>query len=56
MSGSANEKLGFQLMDIDMLIPKGELLMIVGEIGSGKSSMFQAVLNEMNMKFQNPKP
>jgi len=43
-------------MDIDMLIPKGELVMIVGEIGSGKSSLFQALMNEMNMKFQNPMP
>lgn len=40
MSGASNEKLGFQIMDIDMLIPKGELVMIVGEIGSGKSSLF----------------
>jgi ABC-type multidrug transport system fused ATPase/permease subunit len=56
MSGASNEKLGFQIMDIDMLIPKGELVMIVGEIGSGKSSLFQAIMNEMAMKFQNPMP
>lgn len=43
-------------MDMDMLIPKGELVMIVGEIGSGKSSLFQAIMNEMNLKFQNPRP
>ena len=43
-------------MDVDMLIPKGELVMIFGEIGSGKSSIFYSMMNEMNCKFQSPLP
>jgi ABC-type bacteriocin/lantibiotic exporter with double-glycine peptidase domain len=56
MSGTANDKMGFQIMDVDMLIPKGELVMIFGEIGSGKSSIFYSMMNEMNCKFENPRP
>lgn len=43
-------------MDVDMLIPKGELVMVFGEIGSGKSSILYSILNEMNPKFENPLP
>jgi ABC-type transport system involved in cytochrome bd biosynthesis fused ATPase/permease subunit len=56
MSGKANDKMGFQIMDVDMLVPKGELVMMFGEIGSGKSSIFYSMMNEMNTKYQNPYP
>lgn len=37
----------FQLNDISLHIPKGELCCIVGKVGSGKSSLLQAMLGEM---------
>ena len=44
------------LKDINIKIPKGKVTMIVGQIGSGKSSLLQAVLNEMTPDLQkNPK-
>lgn len=56
MSETGKEKVGFQIMDIEMLIPKGELVMIFGEIGAGKSSILYSILNEMNPKYSDPKP
>ena len=40
------------LRDIDLEIKKGEFILIIGEVGSGKSSLVQAILN--NMTFSNP--
>jgi energy-coupling factor transporter ATP-binding protein EcfA2 len=37
----------FQLHDIDLEIPRGALVAIVGAIGSGKSSLLSAMVNEM---------
>ena len=37
------------LKDIDFEIPKGSLTAIVGVVGSGKSSLLQAILGEMEM-------
>lgn len=37
----------FKLRDIDFEIPKGTLCAIVGSVGSGKSSLLQAILGEM---------
>jgi ATP-binding cassette, subfamily C (CFTR/MRP), member 1 len=56
ISGTANDKMGFQIMDVDMLVPKGQLIMVFGEIGSGKSSILYSIMNEMNPKFENPLP
>lgn len=56
MSIHGKEKVGFQLMDIDLLIRKGELVMIFGGIGSGKSSILYSILNEMNPKYVDPQP
>ncbi|KAK7690924.1 hypothetical protein QCA50_006027 [Cerrena zonata] len=37
----------FQVHDIDMLIPRGSLVAIVGSVGSGKSSLLQGIIGEM---------
>lgn len=56
LSEEGGDKIGFQIMDMEMMIPKGELVMIFGEIGSGKSSIFYSILNEMNAKYVDPLP
>ncbi|KAH7704058.1 canalicular multispecific organic anion transporter 2 [Aphelenchoides avenae] len=38
------------LKDINMQIPKGSLVAIVGRIGSGKSSLLSAILSEMHRR------
>ncbi|GMF19704.1 unnamed protein product [Phytophthora fragariaefolia] len=40
---------GFSLDDINLQIDPGALVMIVGMVGSGKSSLLQALLGEMTM-------
>jgi ABC-type Mn2+/Zn2+ transport system ATPase subunit len=35
------------LKDINLSVKKGKLVMIIGDIGSGKSSLLMAILNEM---------
>lgn len=49
-------KMAFQLKELEISIPKGQLTMIFGEIGQGKSSLFYALLGEMSQKFEEPKP
>lgn len=39
----------WQLHNIELSIKKGSLVMIVGEVGSGKSSLLSAVLGEMHL-------
>lgn len=56
LSEHGKEKVGFQIMDVEMLIPKGELVMIFGDIGSGKSSIIYSLLSEMNAKYADPQP
>lgn len=46
----------FEINDANLDIEKGKLTMIFGEIGSGKSSLFYALLGEMCPKFEDPKP
>ncbi|XP_036366499.1 multidrug resistance-associated protein 1-like [Octopus sinensis] len=38
----------FQLKDINITIPKGQLVSIVGSVGTGKSSLASAILGEMD--------
>lgn len=38
---------GFCLRELDLTIPKGSLVAIVGPVGSGKSSLLEAVLGEL---------
>jgi ABC-type multidrug transport system fused ATPase/permease subunit len=44
---STKKTQGFTLTDINMEIKPGTLVMIVGTVGSGKSSLLQALLGEM---------
>ncbi len=37
----------FQLSDISLTIPRGQLVAIVGAVGSGKSSLLQGLIGEM---------
>lgn len=37
----------FELRDVDLKIPKGSFVAIVGTVGSGKSSLLQAMVGEM---------
>lgn len=41
---------GFKLGPIDLEIPKGKLVMVVGEVGSGKTSLLMGLLKEMAHK------
>ncbi|CED82131.1 multidrug resistance-associated abc transporter [Phaffia rhodozyma] len=41
------EKPPFELVDIDIKIRSGDLVCIVGSVGSGKSSLLQALIGEM---------
>ncbi|KAK4702568.1 hypothetical protein P7C70_g3660, partial [Phenoliferia sp. Uapishka_3] len=42
-----NEKAPFELSGIDITIPRGALVCVVGSVGSGKSSLLQALIGEM---------
>jgi len=42
------------LKDINMTIPKGSFVAILGDVGSGKSSLFNSVLGEMVYDPKNP--
>lgn len=42
------KKVSFSLVDINLKINKGGLVFIIGKIGSGKSSLLQALFGEMN--------
>jgi ABC-type branched-subunit amino acid transport system ATPase component len=35
------------LKEIDLEVKKGEFVIIIGKIGAGKTSLLQAILNEM---------
>ena len=37
----------FYLSNINLTVKKGEFICIIGEVGSGKSSLIQAILNNM---------
>jgi ABC-type polysaccharide/polyol phosphate transport system ATPase subunit len=37
----------FRLIDIDFSIPRGQLVAIVGAVGSGKTSLLQGIIGEM---------
>jgi ABC-type multidrug transport system fused ATPase/permease subunit len=46
---SSREDLGFQLRDVDVSVKRGELIMVVGKVGSGKSSLLSAILGHLHM-------
>jgi ABC-type polysaccharide/polyol phosphate transport system ATPase subunit len=39
----------FKMIDINLQIPKGKLVAIVGSVGSGKSSLVQVSLRAFNL-------
>ena len=47
---SSGRRVGFELKDIDFRAERCRLTMIIGKIGSGKSSLLQALLGEMNFE------
>jgi ABC-type multidrug transport system fused ATPase/permease subunit len=53
-SREADMEKAFQLREIDLEIDQGILLAIVGEVGSGKSSLLQAILGEMKNNGEHP--
>ncbi|KAF9914155.1 hypothetical protein BX616_008850 [Lobosporangium transversale] len=46
-SVQSDDKAAFSLKDIDLKIPRGQLVAIVGAVGSGKSSLLNALVGEM---------
>ena len=47
MSGDEILNKRIHLKDIDIKIKKGDLVVVVGEMGSGKTSLLNAILGEM---------
>ncbi|KAG6830985.1 hypothetical protein H0H92_013457 [Tricholoma furcatifolium] len=45
--GSKDEDKPFELKDLKLSVPKGSFVAIVGRVGSGKSSVLQALIGEM---------
>ena len=41
-------KIGFSMRNIDLTVKKGQFVAFIGEFGSGKSSIINAILGEMN--------
>lgn len=46
-SEKAKESDVFKVEDIDMTIPRGQLVAIVGAVGAGKTSLLQGIIGEM---------
>jgi ABC-type dipeptide/oligopeptide/nickel transport system ATPase component len=40
--------MGFSLHNMELKIKKGEFIALIGEFGSGKSSIIHAIMGEMN--------
>lgn len=51
-----HKKDGFLLGPIDLKVKKGEFLGVVGQVGSGKTSFLDVILNELNLKTERPWP
>ncbi|EAR83355.2 ABC transporter C family protein (macronuclear) [Tetrahymena thermophila SB210] len=47
-SQEVSEKNMFELKIFDFIVNKGDLAIIIGKIGSGKSALLQAILNELD--------
>ena len=48
-----DESFCFRLKNIDLQIKANSLIMIIGSIGSGKTALVKALLNEMNLHITN---
>lgn len=42
-----NEQKAFKLQEINLEVPKGKLIFVVGSVGSGKSTLLQVLLKEL---------
>ena len=40
---------GFRLKEINLVIPKGSLVFVIGKVGSGKSSLLYSILGQMGL-------
>ena len=54
-SQEKDESFCFRLKNIDLQIKASSLTMIIGSIGSGKTALVKALLNEMNLHVTNKK-
>ncbi len=43
----------FELKDVNIKIPKGKLVFIIGRVGSGKSSLLYSIAGEMKVQKRN---
>jgi ATP-binding cassette, subfamily C (CFTR/MRP), member 1 len=46
----SNYEKEFKLINLDMKIEKSKLIFVIGEVGSGKSSLLQALIGEMRIE------
>lgn len=44
-----NNKISFRLRDVNIKIPRGQMVFIIGRVGSGKSSLLYSLLGEMKV-------
>lgn len=44
---NGNESKAFMLRDIDLEVPKGKLVFVIGSVGAGKSTLLQVLLKEL---------
>ena len=54
-NGDAKKEI-FNLKDIEFKVKKGSFTAVIGQVGSGKSSLISAILGEMQLKEDNSKP
>lgn len=50
LKGVSKDYIGFSLKDINLTIPKGCVMGLVGENGAGKTTIMKIILNEINKK------
>ncbi|GMH15889.1 hypothetical protein Nepgr_017730 [Nepenthes gracilis] len=48
-SANCNGEQNFRLDDVSLSLPKGSFVVVVGEVGSGKSSLLNSILGEMQV-------
>ena len=46
---SVSDKKPFELKDIELKVGKGQFVAVIGQVGSGKSSLISAILGEMEL-------
>ncbi|GLB40166.1 putative ABC protein [Lyophyllum shimeji] len=48
-SSDSHAAVPFRVRDVNMIVPRGRLVAVVGPVGSGKSSLLQGVIGEMRL-------